>query len=272
MEQISSEKINQISEFIQQNFGIIYSEEKHRVLAMKTKKVMVKHRIESVTQLLSQIKGDKNPTLLQDFINGITINKTDFFREMPHFQFLIEQGGWIEKNNPSITEKQEIRAWSTACSTGEEAYTLGAVLKEVFGKKYTIQILATDIDTNVLKEAQRGIYKKEKVEEIPKMWRENYFYTIEENLYVGKNIKELITFRQFNLMNTYLFKSPFDIVFCRNVMIYFDRQTQRKLVENILNTMNVGGLLFIGHSEILLDKVDGLKCIKPSIYIKERAF
>jgi chemotaxis protein methyltransferase CheR len=165
-------------------------------------------------------------------------------------------------------KNREIRAWSAGCSTGEEAYTLSMVLQESF-PNLDIKILATDIDQKVLKKAVSGEYGIGEADDVERYYLAKYFKKTDRSLFVCDEIKSKVTFRQFNLMNKFSFKKGFDIIFCRNVMIYFDAPTQQKILKKFYDALVPGGLLFIGHSEGITDKNPGYIYVQPTVYRKE---
>lgn len=253
---------------IYKNLGIHFSDTKRELLHSKIIKCMKKLQIQSydeLYQLLSSIQG-KN-ALLQ-FANEITTNKTDFFRESHHFAFLQNQMKFIASKNERILRNNEIRVWSAGCSTGEEAYTLAMILKGCFKQDIKIKILATDISSKVISKGMQACYSTAIEKDIPKAYLLKYFHRIGETFEVCEEIKKNVTFRLFNLMDVFPFKNQFDIIFCRNVMIYFDNNVQQKLVQKFYDVMVPGGLLFIGHSESLANKHHQYRYVQPTIYMK----
>ncbi len=205
------------------------------------------------------------------FINAITTNKTDFFRENDHFEFM------KKKVLPDFDRKneKEIRIWSAGCSTGEEPYSIAMTLSEYYsGKKHPeFLILATDIDTQVLARASEGIYPADHLSGVDPAYLKKYFiqsnkggmlmYTVDESL------KKSVYFRRLNLLEKeYPMKKQFDIIFCRNVIIYFDRDTQRKLFAKYYDYLKDDGYLLIGHSENLSGITDRFTLIGRTIYRK----
>lgn len=183
----------------------------------------------------------------EHFINALTTNLTSFYRESHHFEVLAD----LLKTAP---RGQTTNIWCSAASTGEEPYTLAITALEVFGKNPPVRILATDIDTNVLTKANQGVYDEAGMEKVPDQIIEKYFLK-GKNANAGKvmvrpEVKELITFRQLNLLSpSWPMKGPFHVIFCRNVMIYFDKPTQRKILEKMAPLFTADGHLFAGHSE-----------------------
>jgi len=203
-----------------------------------------------------------------EFINAITTNLTAFFREMHHFEFLAKEAlpRWLQRPT------ERLRIWSAGCSTGEEPYSIAMTLHEGLGRRVgDAAILATDIDTNVLDTARRGIYAADRVEGVPDRYR-RYLQRGKGNnagkVRVKPEIAELIRFRQLNLMGPWPVKGPFQIVFCRNVVIYFNKDTQRQLFQRFADVIEPGGFLVIGHSETLFNICDRFDLIGRTIYRK----
>lgn len=168
---------------------------------------------------------------------------------------------------------KDLRIWSAGCSTGEEPYTIAFILDEFFGKEKALwdtKILATDISGRVLEHASRGIYSSESVNNLPRQWLLNYFYQKESSYEIVDRIKKEVIFRKFNLMDkNFPFKKKFHIIFCRNVMIYFDKETKSELIKKFYDAMEHGGYLFLGHSESLNGGGPEFKYVMPSVYRKE---
>lgn len=210
---------------------------------------------------------------LIEMFNVVSTNKTEFFRENHHFEFLKEIiPSIIEKNRKENLNKLSI--WSSASSTGEEPYTIAMTLMDFpVLKNWDVKIIASDISTTVLTKAHAGVYHDEAMRHVPKELVKKYFIPVEEESYrVSDSIKELVKFKRINLISeNYPFKGEFEIIFCRNVMIYFDRQTQINIINNFLRYLKKGGYLILGSSESLpveIAKENRLKRIKSTIYEK----
>ncbi|MDD5434994.1 MAG: hypothetical protein PH343_06145, partial [Nitrospira sp.] len=208
-------------------------------------------------------------------LNAISTNLTRFFREEEHFYFLKQAVLPDIISNKRKNDERRIRIWSAACSSGEEPYTLGLTLLPLIENPlgWDLKILATDISTDILKKASEGIYEEEKVHNIPNDLLVKFFtkIKIEGKIYYKVNpaLHNIITFRRLNLVQDhYPFKGKFDIIFCRNVMIYFDKKTQEGIVNKYYNLLKNGGYLFIGHSESLNGVKSPFKYIKPAVYRK----
>ncbi len=255
--------------FIYNNFGMHITENKQHMLELKIHRLVEANGYENYIDYFHMISTTKDQQKIIEFLNEITINKTDFFREINHFNFIKNSVDFIMKKNPRIEITKEIRVWSSACSTGEEPYTLAMILREAFPENIRIRILATDISHKALKKAIEGRYGEEIKNQIDSYFLTKYFKKTASGYEVKNEIKDMITFRAFNLKSTFPFKNGFDITFCRNVMIYFDKSFQEILVEKFYHNLVHGGLFFIGHSESLTYIKNRFKYLQPTIYIRE---
>ena len=168
---------------------------------------------------------------------------------------------------------KDLRVWCAASSTGEEPYTLAILLADFFKNEAVMwdkRLLATDLSLSVLEEAKRGIYSKEKLSSLPKIWVLNYFDKISEEQYqVKRTLRKEVVFRRFNLLEPqFPFKKKFHIIFCRNVMIYFDNDTKTKLISKLYDSLEHGGYLFIGHSESISRETTKFQYVQPAVYRK----
>lgn len=211
---------------------------------------------------------NNNTDETKEFINAITTNLTSFFREEHHFDYLVSTviPGLIRKNASS----RRIRIWSAGCSTGEEPYSIAMVLKTfTMLKNWDVKILASDLDTNVVQTASDGVYKDERADGIPDKYKK--FLDVDkvnERVRVKDPIRELISFKQLNLLESWPMKGPFDIIFCRNVVIYFNIDTQKKLFNRYADLLTPHGNLFIGHSESLHNVTNRFEAKGRTIYEK----
>lgn len=226
-------------------------------------------QISNFEDYLDYVEKDKAGEELVQLIDCLTTNKTDFFREPHHFDFLEKD---ILPQFQNVT--RPVRIWSAGCSSGEEPYTLGIYLLQAFPRinQMDVKILATDISTKVLAEAKQGIYAKDQMADVPETLIEKYFHPATgagENSYqVNKTIQNLISFARLNLMENWPMRGPFDLILCRNVMIYFDQPTRQQLVHRFWQILRPGGYLFVGHSESLTSWSQEFKYVQPAIYQK----
>lgn len=240
------------------------------------KKNMVYSRLARRLRQLGIAKFDQYCEILQlpdhpehnEFINAITTNLTSFFREDHHFDYL--------KNTalPDLIRKHQrdkrIRIWSAGCSVGEEPYSIAMVVKEKIHPSWNTKILATDLDSNVVAHGSAGIYESDRIESVSAERRKKWFKHSPDggSVKVSPNLRDLITFKQLNLLERWPMKGPFDVIFCRNVVIYFDKDTQRKLFDRYADMLAPGGYLFIGHSETLHRVTDRFKSLGKTMYQK----
>jgi chemotaxis protein methyltransferase CheR len=220
----------------------------------------------SYRQLLESGDGSE----LVAFCNALTTNLTSFFRESHHFDYLRDE--FLAPRRAGAQRSERIRIWSSACSSGEEPYSIAMTIMESMPdwQKWDIKILATDLDSDILARAQRGCYNAERVKGLdPKRLGRFFTETCDggETLYqVVPELAKLITFKQINLMHDLPMSGPLDAIFCRNVVIYFDKDTQRDLFSRIAKLQRPGNLLFLGHSETLFKVSDDYALIGKTIY------
>ncbi|TAL29783.1 MAG: chemotaxis protein CheR [Spirochaetes bacterium] len=256
---------------------IIYEESRIKLSEMK--KALVQARLMMrLRELRLSDYGEYYDYLQENYdaeivnlINCITTNKTDFFRESKHFDFLRE----VVFPQFRASGKKKMRIWSAGCSTGEEPYTIAICVLDFFGgvPQEDIKILATDIDTAVLGVAEKGVYKESILETVERETARRYFLRgtgVNEGKYrVRDEVKSLVRFRKLNLLEEhYPMSGPFDAIFCRNVIIYFDKDTQRTLFDRFHRYVADDGYLFVGHSETLAGVTDKFTFIKSTIYRK----
>ena len=214
---------------------------------------------------------DKSGEAAVAFINKITTNHTYFMREPEHFNYFRDK---VLPYLKTTVTSRDLRIWSAGCSTGEEPYTLAMIIDEFLGpekKNWDAKILATDISLKALDEARKGEYGSKEIEPVPASWKHNYFTRIDsETSAVCDSIKNEVIYRRFNLMDqTFSFKKKFHVIFCRNVMIYFNNETKHELVGRFYDATETGGYLFIGHAESLNRDQTKYKFIMPAVYRKE---
>lgn len=249
-------------------YGIYFDDSKKGILKIKVDKLLRMNNMNSYRDYYELLKNPIEKQHLIDFLNIMTVNKTHFFREQNHFDFIKENLSEILQKNPMILKEKKIRVWSSASSTGEEAYSIAILLNEIMPKDIEIKILGTDISQRALKIAIKGRYSPIIKKQIPKYYLHKYFVKIGEEYIVKSNLKKMVQFRGFNLKDEFPFKNGIDIIFCRNVMIYFDEIFKEELINKFYKITPKGGLLFIGHSETIRNLKHKYKYIKPTIYIR----
>lgn len=272
---ISDHELRRFQDLVKQHTGIALSDQKRALVCSRLAKRLRALAIDSFREYYTYLTSEAGERELEHFVNAITTNKTDFYREPHHFHFLRDEIVATLKDRAAKTGERRIRIWSAACSTGEEPYTIAMTLLEALGNRlaWDIRILASDIDTDVLARAERGIYAMDRTTDIPRPLLERFFLrgtgAGAGMVQAKKEVRDLITFRRINLLNApWPIKTAFDCIFCRNVLIYFDKPTQRDLIGRFEQFIKVDGHLIVGHSESLLGISDGLIFLGNTVYRK----
>ncbi|MDO9365676.1 MAG: CheR family methyltransferase [Methylotenera sp.] len=252
-----------IRKLIYQHAGISLSEAKSDMVYSRVGRRLRSLGYSSFKEYLAHLESENDADEWEAFTNALTTNLTSFFREEHHFPILAEH---------LVTLKKPIRIWCSAASTGEEPYTIAMTACEAFGTiNPPVEIIATDIDTNVLTTASRGVYPYERVSKLSEARRKHFFQkgagAHEGSVRVRNELKSLITFHQLNLLDeSWPLKESFDAIFCRNVMIYFDKPTQSKILSRFVPLMKPHALLFAGHSENFLYVSDAFHLRGKTVY------
>lgn len=268
---ITSDEFLRLRKLIYDESGISLGDQKRTLVASRLSKRLRDLGLTSFTEYYDRVTGDQTKEEFTRMLDLISTNKTDFFREAKHFDYL------RERILPELEHEKRVRIWSSACSTGEEPYTIAMTLYEGVSnpQRWDFKILASDLSTRVLAKAAAGLYEADRVCTMPQdLVRRNFLRgrgDQEGLLKVKPHLASMIQFRRLNLMDDrFPIKSPLDLIFCRNVMIYFDRPTQEQLVNKFYRYLKPGGHLFIGHSESLQWVEHPFKTIAPTIYRKEK--
>lgn len=248
---------------------------------MDRKKEIVSGRLENYirsggwkdyTEYMNAVEHDVSGNLEKKLVSLLSTNHTFFMREFEHFDFLRQEVlPWLKQKE---ARNKDLSIWCGAASSGEEPYMLAMVLKDFFGLEHDAwdtTVLATDISTEVLKQAMAGIYSSERIDTIPENWKRRYFRKIPggDMYQVSREIRDEVLFRQFNLMEPFPFRRKMHIIFLRNVMIYFDNKTKQELIQKVYHFMNPGGYLFIGRTETIDRSITPFEMIQPSIFRKK---
>jgi chemotaxis protein methyltransferase CheR len=271
METISKQEFRQFANYIRTNYGINLKDEKKTMIEGRLKSTIASLNFNSLSEYISYVTSDKSGKAKADMIDKITTHHTYFMRESTHFHYFKDVVlPYLEK---TVTNR-DLRIWCAACSSGEEAYTLAMIIDEFFGFNklgWDTKILATDISNGILSIAQNGIYSKDKTKNLPEHWIKKYFKEYDSQHYIiSEKIRNEVIFRNINLVDTdYPFKKKMHVIFCRNVMIYFENETRDRLAEHFYDITEPGGFLFIGHSEVLNRKKMRYKYVMPAVYRKE---
>ncbi|PKN25528.1 MAG: hypothetical protein CVU64_19695 [Deltaproteobacteria bacterium HGW-Deltaproteobacteria-21] len=272
--ELSERDYTDLSNLIYEKCGIYLHKGKRELLRARLAKVLRKHDFASVREYYSHLVGDQTGKELIQLLDSISTNLTFFFREPKHFDFLTNTAIPKLIRAKRTGAGKRLNLWCAGCSSGEEAYSIGITLLEKLSDSNLreVSILATDISTRMLNVAIRGVYGEEKVEKISYELRRRYFQKGVKNwegfYRVKPALREAIEFRRLNLVEHFSFNTPFDIIFCRNVMIYFDKPTQEKLVNRFYNVLSKEGYFLIGHSESLTGIGHSFRYVQPSIYAK----
>ncbi len=275
--ELSDKDYLEIAEFVHRTAGINLKDGKKELMRTRLSKRMRTLEFRSFKEYFRYVMNDRTGEEIVFLLDALATNLTSFFREPQHFQFM------AKKMLPELEARlrplnsRRLRIWSAACSSGEEPYTIAMVVLEnspYFAQSNDFKILATDLSTKVLTMAKQGLYGPERVRDIPPQTLAKFFTRVDtgrgERMYqVSEQMRRLIAFRRFNLMDPLPFKGPVDLIFCRNVMIYFDKETIAALVDKYYRVLGPGGYLFIGHSESLSGFKHPFKYVAPCIYLKE---
>jgi chemotaxis protein methyltransferase CheR len=267
---LSDVLFQKFSTLVFENTGIFLKPEKKELLNARLGKRLRECRIDSFDAYYDYVQADTSGEELTNLINSVSTNFTSFFRENAHFEYLADE----VLPEFSKSGSSELKVWSAACSSGEEPYTLSIVLHDYKRRNgsFSFSIQATDISTRVLDIARAGVYTDERIRAMPRDILEQYFQKGKGNsagyVKVKRQLRDSISFKYFNLMGDFPWVEEFDIIFCRNVMIYFNRETQQELVNKFSQCLKPGGYLFIGHSESLTSIEHSFKQVSTTAYKK----
>lgn len=255
--------------FVQQNYGIVLSNKKN-LIESRLSSLVYELGYENFTDFLKYVNENPKNNIMK-CIDKITTNHTLFMREPMHFDFYRNK---ILPNIIKTIKDNDLRVWSAGCSSGEEPYTIAMVNKDFFSnelERWDTRILATDLSYSMIEKAIKGKYTHEETENINSLWKLKYFKARGDNIFeISKEIKKNVIFNRFNLMeDIFPFKRKFHVIFCRNVMMYFDNEARRNLVNKFYDNTEKGGYLFIGHSETINKDTTRYKYIMPAVYRKE---
>lgn len=267
---ITDNEFRHIVTYVRSNYGIDLSQK--RVLVNgRLETYFLRNGYNSFKEFITKVENDPHGAEAKNLINILTTNHTYFMRESMHFDYMnkVVLPYWKAK----LERTKDFRIWSGASSTGEEPYTLAMLLLDYFGLEHSgwdTKLLATDISTNVLEHAIRGVYLKEQIDPLPDKWKRRFFKDMGNGEFQAKDeLKNQVIYRRFNLMDPLPFKKKFHVVFLRNVMIYFPDEVKCQLVNKIYDFMEPGGYFFIGTTESLDKTKVKFQYVQPSIYRKK---
>ncbi|ADY55495.1 MCP methyltransferase, CheR-type [Syntrophobotulus glycolicus DSM 8271] len=268
---IKEREFREFADYIKTNYGIHFKDEKKTLIEGRLGQVLANLNLASLTEYMDYVAADQSGQAADLMLDKITTNHTFFMREPAHFEYFRET---VLPYLIRAVRDRDLRIWSAACSSGEEPYTLAMILDEFFGPHKTgwdTKILATDISQGILAAAQAGVYSREKMEGLPESWKRRYFKEDRAGQYLlAEKIRKEVIFSRINLMDpVFPFRKKMHVIFCRNVMIYFDQETKDRLAERFYEITEPGGFLFIGHSEGLDREKTRYRYVMPAVYRKE---
>lgn len=267
---MTEQEFVRIKSFVKNKYGINMAN-KQVIVEGRLENYIKMHGFKSYSAYMDALEADATGELEKKLVDLLTTNHTYFMRESEHFDLLKREVlPWLKEKEQ---HSKDLHIWCGASSSGEEPYTLAMIVKEYFGlekDKWDTTILATDISTEVLQHAAAGIYSAEQIASIPDHWRRRFFRAIPgtDQYRVTDELKKEVLFRKFNLMEPFPFKKKMHVIFLRNVMIYFDDATKRKLLQKIYDVLEPGGYLFLGQTETLDRGVIPFKLVQPSVFRK----
>jgi len=270
---ISDDEFNAMRKLIYERFGINLTDQKRSLLVGRLQKLVRGNGFNSFQAYYQHLLNDSSERALSELVDRVSTNHTYFNRENDHFDYFRNTALPAVVERLKKENRLDLRIWCAGCSSGEEAYMLLMLIREVLGSDYRrwdAGILATDISDRVLAVARQGLYPEEKLSNMPAELKRKYFRQQPDGRWqVDEGLRREATFRRFNLMNnTFPFKKPFQIIFCRNVMIYFDQPTRDTLVKKFHRLTEPDGYLFIGHSETLGRSQTLYRYLLPAAYQK----
>lgn len=269
--QLTASEYDAFRELIQRQTGIHLGDRKQQLLRARLRRRMRAAGFRHFGDYYEHVRADETGVELTELIDAITTNTTQLFREQPHFDFLART--LREWSAPGACPRRPIiRIWSAACSSGEEPYSIAMTADDALaGRPTQVKVLATDISARMLRRARLGLFEKDRLRDVPAEFQRRYFEwdCDDDRVRVSEKISGLITFARANLLDDALpLRNPIDLIFCRNVMIYFDRATQERLVQRLAERLSPGGYLLIGHSESLSAIRHPLRYVGPTTYQK----
>lgn len=267
---MTDDEFFRIYRLLKERYGIDMSQKKE-IVQGRLENYIHTNGYQNYSEYLYALAADKTGKLEQELVNILTTNHTFFMREFEHFEYL--KRVVLPQLRISEERRRDLCIWCGAASTGQEPYMLAMLLKEFFGlehDKWDTKVLATDISMEALNHAVKGVYDKEQIEELPDAWKRRFLKPIDgdSRFEITKEIKDEVLFRRMNLMDEFPFKRRMHIVFLRNVMIYFDKETRDELIAKVYEVMEPGGYLFVGRTETVDRNNTPFRMIQPSIFRK----
>jgi len=271
---LSEKDFRMISDMVYKHCGINLHDGKKELVRARLAKRLRLGNFKTFPEYMKHVMTDKTGKEFSTLIDSLSTNLTSFFREGQHFQYLRAEllPRMLERKRKERNFR--VRCWSAGCSSGEEPYSIAMTLLEAIAGqgRWDVKLLATDISTTILESARKGVYAKERVAPVPPLQRGKYLLSRRQNgqevFEVSKSLRDVIIFKYLNLLQDWPIRGPLDFIFCRNVIIYFDKPTQQRLINRFWSLLGPGGILFTGHSESLTGIEHKFDYIQPTIYMK----
>jgi chemotaxis protein methyltransferase CheR len=261
---LAQQEFDQIRQLAYRTFGLDLKSGKEELVSARLRRLVRTGGFRSFHEYYRHVLGDSTGEALAGMIDALATNHTAFLREPDHFQFL------RQSVLPGLAARPSLEIWCAACSTGEEVWTLACLLNEALPSR-TIRLVATDISNRALKFAEQAVYPQDRCQGLPAGWLSRYFVRESGSSLAWRvcpRLRMQTSFRRINLVKPYLWHRQFPVIFCRNVMIYFDRETQERVVGQLAECLEPGGYLFVGHAESLTRISQSLDYIRPAVYRK----
>jgi len=273
---MTDEEFTTFQKLIYDETGISLANGKKDLLISRLARRFIDLNVSSFSEYYKVVKSDHNEFM--ELVDRVSTHMTEFFREQPHFDFFESRFVKEMEKNSLETGRRKITAWSVACSSGEEPYSIAMSILETLAipVNWEIKILASDISNGVLEQAKNGMYTSERMKDIPKyLWSKYFLKGTGENagnFKVKDFMRDMMIFRRFNLLDSqWPIRGGFDVIFCRNVLIYFDKEMQADVVQKLCRYLRDGGYLFLGHSETFVGGATGFPAVIPSVFRKPEA-
>jgi len=262
---LEPQEFEQIRQLAHRTFGLDLRSGKEELVSARLQRLLRAEGFRSFHHYYRHVLEDRTGEALAAMVDALATNHTSFLREPDHFDFL------RQSVLPGLSDRARIEIWSAASSTGEEVWTLACLLNDVLPAR-SLQITGTDISTRALRFAQRAVYPADRCVGIPAAWLSRYFIHDEAaaTYTVCPRLRAQVSFRRRNLVESFSWPRPFPVIFCRNVMIYFDRPTQEQVVRRLAACLEPGGYLFVGHAESLIRVSHSLEYVRPAVYRKTK--
>jgi chemotaxis protein methyltransferase CheR len=258
-----------LAAFLTRETGIVVSNHKRQMVSGRLVKRLRALGLDSFEEYCTLVEGPDGGAEVEHLVNALTTNITQFFREPHHFEHL--RHIVLEPRAAESPRRPRLRIWSAGCSTGQEPYSIAMSISDTLRSTegWDVLVLATDIDTNVLNRAAAGLYSTEEVGQVPETYRKRFLRRVAghaDRVQVSDDLRHLIRFKPLNLHEPWPMKGRFDVVFCRNVAIYFDKPTQLRLFNRFADILAPGGMLYLGHAESLIGLSDRFEISDKTVY------